>query len=1504
MNRKYCLKNSECSIVNSFMSELSSSFPYFGALYNNSLPPTAYRLQPGCMPNLGQFWPPTPPPDGCGRFDGNNLYFGHPVLRHGENLTSNLRNSLQGLGHYSHLAETPKESTQRVFKQEKVLSPNVNTSSMSMCSSGSKSDNLNACCVVESKLKSQCSVSRSLPKQELLTVSSGHEPYLFASDIRSSSSMHPSTDKSCFSSAYSLKGNIHSPPQEKSMPATQENNCNASPLKNVYFSHYESENSMQFKNSIERAGDEHFYSDHKQPPSLNSSKSKHPLQPLSDCHFSSNFSKKSDFHGIQDFHKTVTTQRISDTSFREQHKQKTSSSKVKPEKSNPYDCKYQKSNSRSSSVIQISENKTPEVLNIPTSMMQPKIEPKDKYFMSSCPSTSSNCLASSYASSSSPFILTNSSSRSDVSSYQNSFYQNPCSLNKSWSYNDLPMISPDNYFKPPEAAKPPSRNQNYASPVLHDNLISVAQTAPPDMLVTKYAVHSSSPNICSPVKKRVDYDVDDEVQIIGVQNKSSSSKHISKHNSEKRIENHQPTSNLSPLCLKNQSRDESLGESVPTSQNQEINIIPPRCHSTTVPPKQSPLTLDIPESNLESSANLNDCDVEFKHSVKVEPQDAPSTNESENKVLESDLARVKKESENTLITSQDVEAHNKNDCVAMDTETTVENAKTDVEVKNSNVLEANKEESKPLPEFNVNHGLHLLLDTIEKVTSFEVSSPLKTNSNLKTEDASNVKDKCNHPCNSLKIRGLELLSTIAVERLVSEFDVIKIEPKDSPVCSNYPQIKEEPKQWPEDELSKQGNEVSEKPVSTVFEMHDKLLELQKKYKQKQKELLRLKPKKRFANMYMKDCPKLERESLAQKSDSNSNSQTNDAHDSSANGLLDSDQCFPETEDGNKSVPEHKYKNSIKGDVVKRRPKRCQASFKKESSVEILSEDEVRDMCARRRFTRRSSGRKCMKFLRSSIERKRLSVSSYSKNITRHQQKRLSRLKKKKEHSVDSSSDASSKASVNNSSVNDSSLPENIKKSKAYSLRHSSQSRIKKAEPISDCLASFSKALPSKRKSDNPKRYVPSKQGKMSETIIAKHLRNRILFDTSGSVSDEENAKDGVPDDLYDAFVKCHLVEERQKGQFLGTDENCETSAENPLGYPDPSKLTIENLVESHRLLALEEGLFYAGHIKECITSNRYGIALDGQRGNKLHTFTREELLTQTIVESKPVTSNLPEGTRVCAYWSQQYRCLYPGVIGKAPCPSADWSEPRVFVQFDDGDSGQIPIKNVRLIPPDIIPSGTDSRLENAGFQSESKCKENCSGKAPRRLRSSTPKKKHKRVPNENESKDSSCTSVNDSSCDDSCFMDYSLSPSQNTEVTNTTENHQPSSSLNYSKSEKKQRKHSKRKIASRTKSNRDVEEGKERGETKTKRHKKYKEKHRRHHHHHHRHHHHHHHHHHSKKRKHRRKTGKSPSSQDLDYENCIPCKKTNLKSHKTFDVVSTDLTQHSSNMQLPQAEKD
>lgn len=61
------------------------------------------------------------------------------------------------------------------------------------------------------------------------------------------------------------------------------------------------------------------------------------------------------------------------------------------------------------------------------------------------------------------------------------------------------------------------------------------------------------------------------------------------------------------------------------------------------------------------------------------------------------------------------------------------------------------------------------------------------------------------------------------------------------------------------------------------------------------------------------------------------------------------------------------------------------------------------------------------------------------------------------------------------------------------------------------------------------------------------------------------------------------------------------------------------------------------------------------------------------------TETVPSpGTRVCAYWSQQYRCLYPGTV---PVPSADDTDSRfVCVEFDDGDSGRINLEDIRLLP--------------------------------------------------------------------------------------------------------------------------------------------------------------------------------------------------------------------------------
>lgn len=73
------------------------------------------------------------------------------------------------------------------------------------------------------------------------------------------------------------------------------------------------------------------------------------------------------------------------------------------------------------------------------------------------------------------------------------------------------------------------------------------------------------------------------------------------------------------------------------------------------------------------------------------------------------------------------------------------------------------------------------------------------------------------------------------------------------------------------------------------------------------------------------------------------------------------------------------------------------------------------------------------------------------------------------------------------------------------------------------------------------------------------------------------------------------------------------------------------------------------------------------------------------------------GTRLCAYWSQQYRCLYPGraidteqaedgttiTANAANATSPDF----VSVEFDDGDSGRIRLQNIRLLLSDYPIAG-------------------------------------------------------------------------------------------------------------------------------------------------------------------------------------------------------------------------
>ena len=61
----------------------------------------------------------------------------------------------------------------------------------------------------------------------------------------------------------------------------------------------------------------------------------------------------------------------------------------------------------------------------------------------------------------------------------------------------------------------------------------------------------------------------------------------------------------------------------------------------------------------------------------------------------------------------------------------------------------------------------------------------------------------------------------------------------------------------------------------------------------------------------------------------------------------------------------------------------------------------------------------------------------------------------------------------------------------------------------------------------------------------------------------------------------------------------------------------------------------------------YGVVVDGERGSRPTILAQEEILRDAVLDLKPMGADqLSPGTRVCAFWSQQYRCLYPGTVSK------------------------------------------------------------------------------------------------------------------------------------------------------------------------------------------------------------------------------------------------------------------
>ncbi|XP_057571837.1 BAH and coiled-coil domain-containing protein 1 isoform X6 [Hippopotamus amphibius kiboko] len=120
------------------------------------------------------------------------------------------------------------------------------------------------------------------------------------------------------------------------------------------------------------------------------------------------------------------------------------------------------------------------------------------------------------------------------------------------------------------------------------------------------------------------------------------------------------------------------------------------------------------------------------------------------------------------------------------------------------------------------------------------------------------------------------------------------------------------------------------------------------------------------------------------------------------------------------------------------------------------------------------------------------------------------------------------------------------------------------------------------------------------------------------------------------------------------------------------------------LIPKEDSLLYAGSVRTLQPPDIYSIVIEGERGNRQRIYSLEQLLQEAVLDVRPQSSRyLPPGTRVCAYWSQKSRCLYPGNVVRGTSSDEEEDLDSVVVEFDDGDTGHIAVSNIRLLPPDF-----------------------------------------------------------------------------------------------------------------------------------------------------------------------------------------------------------------------------
>ncbi|XP_028822074.1 BAH and coiled-coil domain-containing protein 1-like [Denticeps clupeoides] len=170
--------------------------------------------------------------------------------------------------------------------------------------------------------------------------------------------------------------------------------------------------------------------------------------------------------------------------------------------------------------------------------------------------------------------------------------------------------------------------------------------------------------------------------------------------------------------------------------------------------------------------------------------------------------------------------------------------------------------------------------------------------------------------------------------------------------------------------------------------------------------------------------------------------------------------------------------------------------------------------------------------------------------------------------------------------------------------------------------------------------------------------------------------------LLESFAADEDFRIDEQSSFSEEEEEEEEDPSHTLPAVPDCVLTKERLVDGLKvLISKEDELLYAAYVHTLDLPDIYSVAIEGERGNRPRIYSLEQLLEEAVLDVRPESQAvLTEGTRVCAYWSERSRCLYPGYVHRGG-PGEEEKDGCVMVEFDDGDRGWISLANVRLLPP-------------------------------------------------------------------------------------------------------------------------------------------------------------------------------------------------------------------------------